>query len=583
MRRPTFGIRWWLSGTLAGVSLLTAVTVALYVIPTAKNQARALAQDAALGLTARAAHDVATASSHGQVDDALDVASRNGQFSLWLVDGSHRTVAASALPSVKLSTLPNASRAVSAALSGRRFVPSSDTTPSSVFALPARQGSGARLALVGYAPRTGLATRTSDALRRRLAIGAALAIALAIAVSLVIATLVTRRVRRLADAASVIASGDFDSRLSDDFPDEIGRLAHSIDEMRERLAAAFAVLEHERGGLSRVLDRLEEGVIALDPSGVVDVVNPAASELLETPIERGQYLALAWPDAPGELDRASTAEGVSLGLETPLGRYLHVQRVALRPDERSGGSLIVVSDRTAAHHRELVEQRFLANASHELRTPLAAILAAVEMLQSGAKEDATARDAFLADVQHESERLQRLTDRLLTLSRMGSGSLKPQTQATGVSARMAYVADLMEPLARSVNATLVVDGEATAQVDPDLLDQVIVGLVGNALKHMPDGGTVRLRAIAEGPTVSIRVSDSGSGIPAAEVPYVFDRFWRGDAARKADGFGLGLGIAREYVESMDGTIAIESSGDAGTTVAIVLPSANRVIALEETR
>jgi signal transduction histidine kinase len=83
--------------------------------------------------------------------------------------------------------------------------------------------------------------------------------------------------------------------------------------------------------------------------------------------------------------------------------------------------------------------------------------------------------------------------------------------------------------------------------------------------------------------VSIRVSDSGSGIPAAEVPYVFDRFWRGDAARKADGFGLGLGIAREYVESMDGTIAIESSGDAGTTVAIVLPSANRVIALEETR
>jgi signal transduction histidine kinase len=583
MRRPRFGIRWWLSGTLAGVSLLTAVTVALYVIPTAKNQTQVLAQDAALGLTARAAHDVVAARSDGQVADALARASRNGQFSVWMVDVHRRVVAASALPSVKLSTLPNASRAVTVALSGRRFVPSSDATPSSVFALPAQRTSGARFVLVGYAPRTGLATRTSDALRRRLATGAALATGLAIAVSLVIATLIAWRVRRLANAASVIASGDFQRRVLDDFPDEIGRLAHSIDEMRERLAAAFAVLEHERGGLSRVLDRLDEGVIALDPSGVVEVVNPAASHLLETPIERGQYLSLGWPGAPLDLHRASQVDDVSVGIETSLGRYLQVQRVALRPSDRSGGSLIVLADRTAAHHREAVEQRFLANASHELRTPLAAILAAVEMLQSGAKEDPAMRDAFLADVQHESERLQRLTDRVLTLSRMGSGSLRPEIQAIDVTSRMEYVADLMEPLAQSGNAVLTVEGAGTARVDSDMLDQVIVGLVGNALQHMPDGGSVRLRASEDGDSVSIRVSDSGSGIPADEVAYVFDRFWRGDAARKADGFGLGLGIAREYVESMNGTISIESSGEAGTTVAIVLPSANRAPPLEGRR
>jgi signal transduction histidine kinase len=573
MRRPAFGIRWWLAATLAGVSLLTVFTVALYVLPTAKDQARALAQDAALGLSARAAHDVGDASSSTEINAVLGRASRNGQFSVWLVDSRRRVIAASALPSVRFATLPNSARAVTLALSGRRFVPASNATPASVFALPAELRSGSRVAIVAYAPRAGLAARTSDALRRRLVSGALLALGLAVAVSLVVATLITRRVRRLAHAARSIASGDFGSQVCDEFPDEIGQLAHSIDEMRERLAAAFAVLEHERGGLSRVLERLDEGVIALDPSGVVEVVNPAACKLLDTPIHRGQYLASAWANAPIALDRASPVVGANLGIETPLGRYLQVQRVALRPGERNGGSLIVISDHTAAHHREAIEQRFLANASHELRTPLAAILAALEMLQSGAKDDVIMRDAFLGDVQHESERLQRLTERLLTLSRMGSGSLRPIARAVEVSTRMEYVADLMEPLARGVDATLIVEGEGTARVDPDMLDQVVVGLVGNALKHMPDGGVVRLSAVARRATVSIRVSDSGSGIPVAEIPYVFDRFWRGDAARKADGFGLGLGIAREYVESMEGTISIESSSEDGTTVEVVLPSA----------
>jgi signal transduction histidine kinase len=577
------GIRWWLSSILVAVSLLTALTVALYVIPTAKNQARALAQDAALGLTARAAHDVGGAHSRDEITAALARASRSGQFSLWLVDGRHRVIAASALPSVTLAKLPNSSRAAVTALSGRRFVPASNATPPSAFALPARSDSGAPLAIVAYAPRTGFAARTSDALRRRLMLGALLAVALALVVSLAVASLVTRRVRRLANAASAIASGDFSSRVEDAFPDEIGRLAHSIDEMRERLAAAFAVLEHERGVLSRVIDRLEEGVIALDHSGIVEIVNPAACALLEQPIERGRYLAEAWSTAPADLRLAGPADDVSLGIETQAGRYLHVQRVALRPRESLGGSLIVLSDRTAAHHREAMEQRFLANASHELRTPLAAILAAIEMLQSGAKEDATMRDAFLGDVQHESERLQRLTDKLLTLARVGSGSLRPFPRTLEVASRLTYVADLMEPLAHAMHATVLVDGDGTAHVDPDLLDQVLVGLVGNALKHTPDGGTVRLTAIDDGETISIRVRDSGAGIPPDELPYVFDRFWRGDESRKADGFGLGLGIAREYVESMNGTISIESSSPSGTTVEIALPASVGASAVEGIR
>jgi signal transduction histidine kinase len=564
-------IRSWLAATLVLVSLLTAGTIALYVVPTADRQVRSLAQDAALGVTARAAHDVGEATTPAEIQRALAGASRTGQLSLWLVDARHHVVAASALPSVRLAGLPDSSRAITVALGGRRFVPSGAATANHVVALPAQAGSGARLALVAYAPRAAFAAKTSDALRRKLVLGALIALGLALVLSLVIATLVTRRVRRLASAAGTIAAGRFGERVHDGFPDEIGLLAASIDEMRERLAAAFAVLEHERGGLSLVLDRLEEGVIAVGPTGAVEVVNPAASTLLGQLVERGRPLPAPWPADVVASDAAASRLGELA--ETADGRILHVQRTALRPNHDDGAMLIVLSDRTEAQHRKAVEQRFMANASHELRTPLAAILAAVEMLQSGAKDDVRVRDAFLDDVQQESERLQRLTDRLLTVARLDSGALQPRRQSLSAWSRLAYVVELMTPLARDGGVSLTGRGDGDIVADPDILDQVLVGLVGNALKHTPPGGGVELTAAELGDCVVLTVADSGCGIAREHLPHVFDRFWRGDGARRAGGFGLGLGISREHVEAMAGSISLTSSPARGTTVEISLPRA----------
>ena len=380
--------------------------------------------------------------------------------------------------------------------------------------------------------------------------GALLAMTLSIVVSLAIASLVQRRVRRLATAAGTIAGGNFDHPVNDHFPDDIGRLAASIDEMRERLAVAFAVVERERGSLSAVLNRLEEGVIALDATGLVQIVNPAASELLGAAIEPGACLQSPWP--------AALLDPYGAEVETPRGRWLRVQRVALRPGEEHGPSLLVVSDRTAERNREASERRFLANASHELRTPLAAIVAAVEVLEAGAKDDVTARDTFLADLQHEAHRLQRLTDRLLTVARMGSQTLQPSLQPVELAARLAYISELMQPLAETGGVAIATEGDALALADPDILDQVLVGLVGNALKHTPRGGTIRLVASNDGVRPSIAVIDTGEGIAESELPHVFDRFWRSDDARPAGGFGLGLGICREHVEAMNGMITIDS-------------------------
>ena len=563
-------IRTWLSLTLVTVSVLTGVAIALYVLPTADRQFRSRAQDAALGVTARAARDVGAATTAADVQEALARASRDGQLSLWLVGEGDRVIAASALPSVELQSLPDEDLAVATALSGRRFVPTGDAVALHVVALPTQTPSGSPAALVAYAPRTGFATRASSALRRQLVLGAGLAVLLAIAASAVVASIVTRRVRRLTQAASRISSGDFHTRVEDDFPDEIGSLAGSIDEMREHLAVAFAALERERGSLVAVLDRLEEGVVAIDAGGLVDVFNPAAEELLGIQLERGFPLADALPflaaDGTGRSENTGT-----VNMETPQGRFLHVQRAPLRPGDESGASLVVVSDRTAAHKREAAERRFVANASHELRTPLAAIVAAVEVLQSGAKDEPGTRDAFLGDVQREAQRLQRLTDGLLTLARLGSGELRPAVREVEVAPRITHVAEIMRALADAAGVSIAAEGAACVQADPDILDQVLIGLVGNALKHSRAGDSIHLVAVEAPGRAQISVTDTGGGIPAAEVERVFDRFWRSDWAREAGGFGLGLGICKEYVEAMGGEISLRSRHGEGTTVEISLP------------
>ncbi len=459
-------------------------------------------------------------------------------------------------------------------------MPTGEATASHIVALPTRTRTGATAALVAYAPRAGFAARASDALRRRFVLGALLAMTLAVGVSLAVASLVQRRVRRLATAAGTIAGGDFDDPVQDRFPDDIGRLAASIDEMRERLAVAFAVVERERGSLSAVLNRLEEGVIALDATGLVQIVNPAASDLLGLALEPGVALPSPWPGALLNGELGSHGTPYETEVETPRGQWLRVQHVALRAGDDSGSSLVVVSDRTAERNREASERRFLANASHELRTPLAAIVAAVEVLEAGAKDDVTARDTFLADLQQEAHRLQRLTDRLLMLARMEAETLQPTLQPVALAPRLAYISELMQPLAETGGVTIVGEGDALAFADPDILDQVLVGLVGNALKHTPAGGTIRLVAASRDSQCAIAVIDTGEGIAHGELPYVFDRFWRSDDVRTAGGFGLGLGICREHVEAMNGTIAIRSALGEGTTVEILLRGVRAELVLE---
>jgi two-component system phosphate regulon sensor histidine kinase PhoR len=233
----------------------------------------------------------------------------------------------------------------------------------------------------------------------------------------------------------------------------------------------------------------------------------------------------------------------------------------------------VVVDRTSERHREEVERRFIANASHELRTPLSAIAAAVEVLESGAKDDPVARDAFLADVRREATRLGRLTDTLLTVARLGTGELRARHEPVEVGDAARHVGELLAPLADAAHVSLVAAGDCEVLADADLLEQALMGLVANAIKHTPAGGRVDILVTQTRQASRVVIADTGTGIPPQELARVFDRFWRADDSRSDGGFGLGLGICREFIEAMGGSLELESQVGRGTVATIMLEPA----------
>ena len=566
--------RVWLVASFLVVSAVTAVAIAAWVVPAADNRFARLERAAALGSATEAAARVGRAQPRA-VATSLGAVSRNDQVSLWLVGADGRDIATSALPLLDRKTLPGADRAIGEALAGRRSLPADDA-PAWVVALPVQLRSGDRAAVLAYATESGFGEGASSVLRRQLLYGAGLALLAAVVIGILIADRVSRRIQRIARAAERIADGDFGEPLADRYRDEIGELAASIDVMRRRLAASFDALSNERQRLSTVLDQLDEGVLAVAPDGRVELANRAARVLLGrepgTTTELAALLTSGSHDAAGLLRQFSVPADRYVSVN---GRVLHVQVAPLAHGDGAAG-LVVVSDRTAEHQREETERRFIANASHELRTPLAAIVAAVEVLQGGAKDDHTARDQFLDDLQHEAGRLDRLTHSLLTLARIGTGELDPVCRPIDAGQAVRHATGLLTSLANANGLAVHAEGGGEVLADEDVLEQVLLGLIGNAIKHTPPGGEIRLVVAAIDDAVTIDVSDTGDGIATDELPRIFDRFYQVDRSRSGAGFGLGLAICREFVTAMGGTIDVESEVGGGTTIRLRLRASGPV-------
>jgi signal transduction histidine kinase len=222
---------------------------------------------------------------------------------------------------------------------------------------------------------------------------------------------------------------------------------------------------------------------------------------------------------------------------------------------------------------------FVANVSHELRTPLTAVKGTVETLRAGAVEDPEVRDRFLATVEGETDRLIRLVNDLMLLSRADSEALNLRREALDLAELVRAVVARLAPEAEARELVLQVEARPDAPpawADRDRVEQVLVNLLDNALKYSHSGGAVTV-SVTTGPkgSASVRVRDEGIGIPATELPRIGQRFYRADKARSRaeGGSGLGLAIARALVEAHGGQLWLQSQEGKGTDVTFSLPPA----------
>jgi signal transduction histidine kinase len=387
------------------------------------------------------------------------------------------------------------------------------------------------------------------------------AVVIGVLAGFLIAAAISHRVRRLAQVAGEMASGSFDVPLKVSGPDEIGDLARALDSMRASLKESFGVLTADRNKLEAIFDGLTDAVMVVDDDGPVRFSNSVAVALLEG----GKP-----PEAMRPQLRRATEVGFAAHPALRIGDRAYAMQARALPGEHA--VLAVVRDRTEEMRREFAEADFVSNAAHELRNPLAGISGAIEVLQSGAKDDPKARDHFLSRLAEDADRMSRLTQALLTLARVesiGAG----ETEVVDVPIAIRDVVAAVEPR-KHVDLHVEVEADLAAKADPTLLRQVMIGLLTNAFKNTPPPGTVTVRGRRDGEAdVILEVIDTGTGIPADEIERVFERFYRRSETRKQEGFGLGLAIARRMVGVMGGEIGASSAEGQGSTFWVRLPIA----------
>ena len=248
------------------------------------------------------------------------------------------------------------------------------------------------------------------------------------------------------------------------------------------------------------------------------------------------------------------------------------------PDELRRLASSFGSMRDELHRTLQARADLVTNVSHELRTPLTAIKGLTETLRDGAVDDLDARDRFLASIERQADRLIRLVNDLLLLSRADAQALSLRCERLDLSEIAHATADELAPQAEAVHVAIDVDGLAAfARGDPDRVHQVLVNLLDNALQYSPAGATVMVRTGVTTEGAVILVRDRGPGIPRGDLPHVFERFYRGDRSRQrergsASGSGLGLAIAKALIEAQGGRISLESGRGEGTTVTFSLPA-----------
>ncbi|MFC5188625.1 cell wall metabolism sensor histidine kinase WalK [Pediococcus cellicola] len=418
-------------------------------------------------------------------------------------------------------------------------------------------------------------------------VAASFAIVVGLLLAIIISRAITRPIEEMKKQTMRIARGDYSGHVHVYGKDELGQLASAVNNLSVRVEEAQESTESEQRRLDSVLAHMTDGVIATDRRGRITIVNDMALDFLSSDAEH-----TAGKSILDVLDIRNTytlrellenQDDIVLDFSTKTQDLILHASFALIQRESGfiSGLVCVLHDVTEQQKIDQDRKQFVSNVSHELRTPLTSLKSYIEALTDGAWKDPKVAPQFLKVTQDETDRMIRMINDLLSLSRMDSGTAKLNLEMVNLNELFSHVLDRFDMILKTddnPDKRYTIKREFTrrdlwVEVDTDKFQQVLDNLMNNAIKYSPNGGRITCRLLETHNHVILSVSDQGLGIPKKDLTHVFDRFYRVDKARSRaqGGTGLGLAISKEIISMHGGRIWVDSKEGKGSIFYISLP------------
>ena len=428
---------------------------------------------------------------------------------------------------------------------------------------------------------------------------------LGMALSIVISRAITRPIDEMKKQAIQMARGDYSGQVRIYGQDELGQLAIAVNNLSVRVEEAQEASESERRRLDSVMSHMTDGVIATDRRGNITIINETGQDFLNVTSDGvlGQSLlkVLKISEEYTLRDLLETQQVMVLDFSDQQDHdlILHVDfSLIQRETGYITGLVCVLHDVTEQQKNEREQREFVSNVSHELRTPLTSVRSYIEALNDGTWQDPVVAPNFLKVTQEETDRMIRMINDLLSLSRMDQGTAKMNLEFVNLNEFFGYVLDRFDMMIKrdqehdnnaapkgtgklptdDPNKKYSITRDFTkrdlwVEIDTDKFMQVVDNIMNNAIKYSPDGWVITCRLLETHRHVILSISDQGLGIPRKDLGKIFDRFYRVDKARsrKQGGTGLGLAISKEVIEAHNGRVWVDSQEGKGSTFYISLP------------
>lgn len=421
------------------------------------------------------------------------------------------------------------------------------------------------------------------AVRKTIFIGLFFALGLSFVLGSLLAQAIIKPINKIIYISRKFSSGDFRHKILLNSKDEIQELGDTLNMMADSLEDKIKKVEVKNQQLKAILESMVEGIIVTDKSGHIISLNPTVKKIFnisDPDIEGRLFLEIIRNNDIADIINYVLKNGqfksCQLSLVWPVQRYLQINAAPIFEKDSISGCLLVIHDITEIRRLEAMRRDFVANISHELKTPLTSIKGFVETLLEGALEDKENSRHFLQIIQGHANRLDNLVNDLLDLSHLESQEIKLEKEKVNLKV---LADDILASFRsqfkkKSIQVSNELNNDVFIIVDKDKISQVLTNFIDNAIKFNRENGSIKIYSQKQEDKIKIVVEDSGIGIPAKDIPRIFERFYRVDKARSRElgGTGLGLSIVKHIIELHNGNVGVESTEGFGSKFYFYLPT-----------